>query len=91
MQKRVNIISAEPQALKAMTGLVDYISKVSVSKTLKNLIKIRSSQINGCAYCIDMHTKEALKGGETNQRIFLLNGWKEADVFFPKKSKWLWP
>src|SRR5690606_16775417 len=87
MQKRVNINSAEPAALKAMMGLETYLSNISISKTLKELIKIRASQINGCAYCIDMHTKDALKSGETNQRIFLLNAWKEAESIFTDEEK----
>lgn len=87
MQKRVNINSAEPNALKAMMGLENYLSHISISKTLKELIKIRASQINGCAYCIDMHTKDALKNGETNQRIFLLNAWKEASDIFTDEER----
>lgn len=87
MKKRVNINSAEPNALKAMMGLETYLSNISISKTLKELIKIRASQINSCAYCIDMHTKDALKNGETNQRIFLLNAWKEASEIFTDEEK----
>lgn len=87
MQKRVNINSAEPNALKAMMGLETYLSNISISKTLKELIKIRASQINGCAYCIDMHTKDALKNDETNQRIFLLNAWKETSDIFTDEEK----
>lgn len=87
MQKRVNINSAEPNALKAMMGLETYLSNISISKTLKELIKIRASQINGCAYCIDMHTKDALKHGETNQRIFLLNAWKEANNIYTDEER----
>lgn len=87
MQKRVNINSAEPNALKAMMGLETYLAQVSISKTTKELIKIRASQINGCAYCIDMHTKDALKNGETNQRIFLLNAWKETNAIFTDEEK----
>lgn len=87
MQKRVNINSAEPAALKAMMGLETYLSNISISKTLKELIKIRASQINGCAYCIDMHTKDALKNGETNQRIFLLNAWKETNGIFTDEER----
>lgn len=68
-------------AYKAMMGLESYFQSTSLSKTLKELIKIRASQINGCAYCIDMHTKDALKNGETNQRIFLLNAWRETNLF----------
>ncbi|MFB2118543.1 carboxymuconolactone decarboxylase family protein [Parapedobacter sp. 2B3] len=87
MQKRVNINSADPNALKAMMGLETYLSHISISKTLKELIKIRASQINRCAYCIDMHTKDALKNGETNQRIFLLNAWKEATEIFTHEER----
>lgn len=87
MQKRININAAEPEALKAMMGLETYLSKVDISKTLKELIKIRASQINGCAYCIDMHTKDALKNGETDQRIFLLNAWREAGSIFSDEEK----
>lgn len=81
MEKRVNIAETEPQAFKAMYALEGYMSTTQLTKTQKELIKIRASQINGCAFCIDMHTKAALANGETNQRIFLLNAWKETDLF----------
>lgn len=81
MNKRINIEEIEPTAYKAMLGLEQYIATIKVSKTHKELIKIRASQINGCAFCIDMHTKDARKHGETEQRIFLLNAWKETDLF----------
>lgn len=81
MNKRINIEEIEPAAYKAMLGLEQYIATIKVSKTHKELIKIRASQINGCAFCIDMHTKDARKHGETEQRIYLLNAWKETDLF----------
>lgn len=87
MQKRININSAEPQALKAMMALETYLAQTSIPKIVKELIKIRASQINGCAYCIDMHTKDALKIGETNQRIFLLNAWRETTAIFSEEEK----
>lgn len=87
MQNRVNINTAEPLALKGMMGLVNYLSQVSLPKATQELIKIRASQINGCAYCLDMHTKDALKNGETNQRIFLLNAWKETTDIFTEEEK----
>ena len=87
MNKRININTAEPQALKAMMALETYLSQVSVSVTIKDLIKIRASQINGCAYCIDMHARAALKNGETNQRIFLLNAWRETNDIFSDEEK----
>lgn len=82
MENRINIVTTVPQAYKAMLGLEDYLAHISISKTLKELIKIRASQINNCAYCIDMHTKDALKSGETPQRIFLISAWREATKFF---------
>ncbi|HEY1010383.1 MAG: carboxymuconolactone decarboxylase family protein [Daejeonella sp.] len=81
MSKRVNIAETESAAYKAMYGLVNYLGTSKISKTHMELLKIRASQINGCAYCIDMHSKDALKNGETAQRIFLLNAWKETDLF----------
>lgn len=87
MQQRININSIEPNALKAMMGLETYIAQVAISKSLKELIKIRASQINGCAYCIDMHTTDALKNGETNQRIFLLSAWRETHTIFTEEEK----
>jgi AhpD family alkylhydroperoxidase len=81
MEKRLNIQETEPQAYKAMYALEGYLATSQLSKTHKELIKIRASQINGCAFCIDMHTKDALKYGETTQRIFLLSAWRETDLF----------
>jgi AhpD family alkylhydroperoxidase len=81
MEKRVNINEAEPQAYKAMYALEGYLKTTQLNKTHLELVKIRASQINGCAFCIDMHTKDALKNGETNQRIFLLNAWRETGLF----------
>ena len=87
MQKRFNIKAAAPNALKAMIGLETYLSQCSISKTTRELIKIRASQINGCAYCINIHTQDAIKNGETTQRIFLLNAWREAEDIFKEEEK----
>ena len=87
MQKRFNIKAAAPNALKAMIGLETYLSQCSLSKTTKELIKIRASQINGCAYCINIHTQDAIKNGETTQRIFLLNAWRETEGIFTEEEK----
>lgn len=81
METRLNIQETEPQAYKAMYALEAFLAGSQLSKTHKELLKIRASQINGCAFCIDMHTKDALKQGETTQRIFLLNAWRETDLF----------
>lgn len=81
MENRLNIQSLEPDAYKAMFGLEKYLSSTVISVQLKELIKIRASQINGCAYCIDMHTTEALKNGESNRRIFAISAWHESPLF----------
>ena len=81
MENRVNINETEPKAYKAMYALEGYLSASKLSKTHRDLIKIRASQINHCAYCIDMHTQEALKNGESLQRIFLIDAWHETNLF----------
>lgn len=81
MEQRVQIAEAFPEAIKGMMGLVTAISKTNLTPIQKELVKMRASQINACAYCLDMHTKEALKIGETQQRIFVLAAWRETDLF----------
>jgi AhpD family alkylhydroperoxidase len=78
---RMNIEKLLPEAYKAMYALSLVTAKSNLTHIQKQLIKVRASQINGCAFCIDMHTKEALNVGETQQRIFLLNAWKETSLF----------
>lgn len=78
---RISIKELEPTAYKAMLGLEQYIRNTKIAPLLLELIKIRASQINGCAYCIDMHTQEAMNIGETAQRIFALSAWKESPLF----------
>ncbi|WP_394677904.1 carboxymuconolactone decarboxylase family protein [uncultured Sphingobacterium sp.] len=81
MTTRFNIAKVDATAYKAMMGLETYLNDIFLNPIQKELIKIRTSQINGCAFCLDMHTKDALKYGETPQRIFLLNAWRETDLF----------
>ena len=81
MTKRKAITTIEPEAYTAMAGLEQYIRNSSLPSLLREMIKIRASQINGCAYCIDMHTQEAIKIGETAQRIFALSAWRESPLF----------
>lgn len=81
MNKRKSIFEVEPNAYKAMLGLEQYIRNSQIPAILRELIKIRASQINGCAYCIDMHTQEAIKIGESQRRIFALSAWKESPLF----------
>lgn len=87
MEKRININSIEPQAFKAMYALEAYLAKAEISRTLKELIKIRASQINNCAYCLNMHTKDAIANGEKEQRIFILSAWREALSFFTEEEQ----
>ncbi|MFD2969505.1 carboxymuconolactone decarboxylase family protein [Sphingobacterium bambusae] len=87
MEKRIDISNVEPQAYKAMLGMESYLAKADLSVTLKELIKIRASQINNCAYCLDMHCKDALKYGEEPQRIFILSAWREATKFFTEEEQ----
>lgn len=81
MNTRVNILETQPEAYKAMMGLEKYIASTSLDPIHKELIKIRASQINGCAYCIDMHTKDARKLGMEERKIYLLNAWKETKIY----------
>ena len=85
MSTRVNIFQTQPEAYKAMFGLEKYIATTSLTSTHKELIKIRASQINGCAFCINMHTTDARKQGETEQRIYLLNAWRETNLYTPEE------
>lgn len=87
MEKRINILETEPEATKAMYALSGYIEKSALTATHKELIKIRASQLNGCAFCIDMHTKDALKQSESAQRIFLLNAWKEVHDLYTEEER----
>lgn len=81
MTTRIKIDQAEPAGYKAILGLEKFIESTPLTKIHKDLIKIRASQINGCAFCIDMHTKDARKTGETEQRIYALNAWRDTPFF----------
>ena len=81
MLPRINFYEAAPEGIEALAGLGRSTGNAGIEKPLLLLIKIRSSQINGCAYCIDMHTKDARAAGETEQRIYLLNAWRETPFF----------
>jgi AhpD family alkylhydroperoxidase len=81
MSTRVNIKELDPAAYQAMSAMEAYGKKTGIDPLQKELIKIRASQINGCAFCLNMHTKDARKLGETEQRIYLLNAWRESPQF----------
>ncbi|WP_257656456.1 carboxymuconolactone decarboxylase family protein [Parapedobacter lycopersici] len=86
MAQRLNLPEIDPAAFQAMLGIEKYLAESGLDKKLFELIKIRASQINGCAYCINMHARDAIKAGETAQRIFLLNAWRETDLFTEKEK-----
>lgn len=81
MGQRINMQEIHPEAYKALINLAGTVGRSNLTPIQTHLIKIRTSIMNSCAYCIDMHTKEALKIGETQQRIFLIPAWREASVF----------
>lgn len=81
MTERVQIAKEIPAAYQAMSGLEKYLGTTSIDKQLLELIKIRASQINGCAFCINMHTKDARSLGETEQRIYALSAWRDTPYF----------
>lgn len=79
--KRIDYYQAAPQAMRAMMGLEKAAAQSVLPAALRELVRIRASQINGCAYCIDMHTTDALKGGETPRRLMAISAWKETSFF----------
>jgi AhpD family alkylhydroperoxidase len=87
MSNRIDIQKQQPEAYKAMFSLEKYLSSTPIPPLHRELIKIRSSQINGCAFCIDMHTRDARKLGETEQRIYLLNAWREVDNLYTEEER----
>jgi AhpD family alkylhydroperoxidase len=87
MKPRFNLLEALPQAYKPLIDLDKMLADTALSKIQKEMIKIRTSQINGCAYCLNMHTKDALKFGEQAQRIFVMSAWREAKNWFSEQDQ----
>jgi AhpD family alkylhydroperoxidase len=83
--ERLNPFALVPDAYKAVSGVESYIRNCGLEKSLIHLVKLRASQINGCAYCLDMHNKEALKDGESAQRLYVLEAWEEVSLFSPRE------
>src|SRR6185295_7982114 len=81
MKPRMNFFKAAPDTIKALVAVEDQIKASGLEHSLIELVKTRASQINGCAYCIDMHTTDARKAGETEQRLYLLNAWRESPLY----------
>ena len=81
MQPRIDYRKHAPEALKAMLTLESYLSQCGLEHALLHMLKLRASQINGCAYCIDMHWKDARAAGESEQRLYGLNAWEESPYY----------
>lgn len=81
MSERIDYSKASPAAFRAMFGLERYIRGCGLEASLLELVKMRASQINGCAFCLDMHSKDARAAGETEQRLYLLSAWREAPFY----------
>ena len=81
MKPRMNFYQAAPETIKALVAVESQISASGLEQSLIELVKTRASQINGCAYCINMHTDDARKHGETEQRLYLLNAWRESPLY----------
>jgi AhpD family alkylhydroperoxidase len=87
MNARLRYATAAPGAFKAMSQLSDYAHHSGLEESLLNLVDMRASQINGCAFCLDMHTKDARAAGESEQRLYLLPAWREARSFYSEREQ----
>lgn len=85
MEERLDAAQASPDAYKAMLSLEKHVRSCGLESSLIELVKMRVSQINGCGFCLDMHSKDALAAGETAQRLFLLPAWRESPQFTPRE------
>ena len=85
MSPRLSYGRAAPGAYRAMKTMQDYVDSCGLEHSLLELVKLRASYMNGCAYCVDMHTKDARAAGETEQRIYAVPVWREAPFFTPRE------
>ena len=81
MEQRLDFYKANPAAIKSLLGVEERVGKSALEKSLTELVRLRASQINGCAYCVDMHTTDARKGGETERRLATVVVWRETPFF----------
>lgn len=81
MEPRIDYGKASPEVVKALLGLEKVVRNSGLEESLLHLVRMRASQINGCAYCLDMHSKDARAAGETEQRLYTLNAWHEAPFY----------
>jgi AhpD family alkylhydroperoxidase len=85
MKTRLNPYQAAPDAMNAMLALEKYVQGSGLEPTLIELVKTRASQINGCAFCLHMHTRDARAHGETEERLYLLDAWRESSLYTPRE------
>src|SRR5687768_13173175 len=91
MEQRLNYTKAAPAGYRAMAALNRYVEECGLEPLLLELVKMRASQINGCAYCIDMHSKDARALGESEQRLYALNAWRETPFYSAReRAALLW-
>jgi AhpD family alkylhydroperoxidase len=81
MEARFNYVKSAPGVFKAMLGIGQYLHQCGLEESLLTLVDLRASQINGCAYCIDMHWKDLRAAGETEQRLYSLDAWRESPFY----------
>lgn len=81
MKQRLQFFAAAPEIMKAVAALNKAVEESGLERSLLHLIKLRASQINGCSFCVDMHSREAREDGETEQRLYLVAAWKESPLF----------
>jgi AhpD family alkylhydroperoxidase len=86
MQQRIDATKVSPAAYRAVAALQTYVDQSGLDAKLRELVKIRTSQINGCAFCIAMHTRDARKLGETDERMHLLDAWREAPIYTAREQ-----
>lgn len=85
MKSRLDSFAAAPESMKAMLALENHVRGCGLEHSLIELVKTRASQINGCAYCIHMHTRDARAAGETEERLYLLSAWRESPLYTPRE------
>ena len=81
MEQRINVAKKGHSAIKALYGLGNYLAKSPIEESLLNLIYFRVSQVNGCAFCLDMHSKDLRVNGEPEQRLYVLDAWRDAPFY----------
>jgi AhpD family alkylhydroperoxidase len=85
MKQRLDFYKASPEAIKAMVALEVAVSKLGIDPALQELVRLRASQVNGCAYCVDLHSGDARKKGETERRLYAVPVWRETPFFTPRE------